>query len=104
LYYRLVTSRKTVHDSEICDEFWNKIIPLLPFPKPKRKLGRPRKDDRKTMSGIFYLLITGCQWKALPRFYRAPSTVHDDFRNGKDQAYLRAYGWPVLLSMIHKKD
>ena len=29
------------------------------------------------MSGIFSLLFTGCQWKALPRFYGAPSTVHD---------------------------
>jgi len=45
--------------------------------KPKKKSGRPRKDDRRIMSGILYVLLTGCQWKALPRFYGAPSTVHE---------------------------
>ena len=75
-----MTKRKIVHDFEISDKFWNKITPLLPLPKPKKKLGRPRKDDKKILSGIFYLLITGCQWKALPRFYGAPSTVHDRFQ------------------------
>ena len=54
--------------------------PLLPVPQPKKKSGRPRKGNRKIMSGIFYLLFTGCQWKALPRFYGAPSTVHDRFQ------------------------
>ena len=29
------------------------------------------------MNGILYLLFTGCQWKALPRFYGATSTVHN---------------------------
>lgn len=32
------------------------------------------------MSGIFYHLRTACQWKSLPRFYGAPSTVHDRFQ------------------------
>jgi len=46
-------------------------------------------DDRKAMSAIFYVLRTGCQWKALPRSIGAPSTaVHDrqymtGFRNAK---------------------
>jgi putative transposase len=54
--------------------------PLFPFPKPKKKPRRPRKDDKRILSGIFYLLRTGCQWKFLPRFYGAPSTVHDRFQ------------------------
>jgi transposase len=31
-----VTKRKTGHDYEISDEFWTKIKPLLPPPKPKK--------------------------------------------------------------------
>jgi len=50
-----VRTRKTGHDYEISDEFWNKIQFLLPLPKPKKKLGRPRENDRKIMNGIFYL-------------------------------------------------
>ena len=75
-----MTKRKIVQDYEISEDYWKKIEPLLPVPKPKKKSGRPRKGDRKIMSGIFYLLVTGCQWKALPRFYGAPSTVHDRFQ------------------------
>jgi putative transposase len=32
------------------------------------------------MTAIFYALETGCGWKALPRAFGAPSTIHDHFR------------------------
>jgi putative transposase len=32
------------------------------------------------MDGIFYVLRTGCQWKALPKGFAAPSTVHLRFQ------------------------
>ena len=65
---------------QIPDELWNRIKVLLPILKPKKKSGRPRMDDRKAMNGVFYVLRTGCQWKALPRSLGAPSTVHDRFQ------------------------
>ena len=61
-----MTKRKIVQDDEISEDYWTKIEPLLPVPQPKKKSGRPRKGDREIMSGIFYLFVTGCQWKALP--------------------------------------
>ena len=67
-------------DYQLPDELWEHIKPLLPPPKPKEKAGRPRMDDRKAMTAIFYILRTGCQWKALPRSLGAPSTVHDRFQ------------------------
>jgi len=48
--------------------------------KKKKKAGRPRMDDRKAMSAIFFVLRTGCQWNALPRSLGASSTVHDRFQ------------------------
>jgi len=75
-----MTKRKIVQDYELSEDYWKKIEPLLPVPKQKKKSGRPRKSDRKIMSDIFYLLFTGCQWKALPRSYGAPSTIHDRFQ------------------------
>ncbi len=75
-----MTKRKIVQDYEISEDYWKKIEPLLPVPKPKKKSGRPRKSGREIMSGIFYLLFTGCQWKELPRFYGASSTVQDRFQ------------------------
>ena len=73
----------------IPDVIWDRIAPLL-LPslssssthrnKKKEKTGRPRMDDRMAMSAIFYVLRTGCQWKALPRSLGASSTVHDRFQ------------------------
>jgi len=65
---------------QIPDELWERIKPLLPPPKPKKKPGRPRMDDRRAMTATFYVLRTGCQWKALPRSLGASSTVHDRFQ------------------------
>jgi transposase len=65
---------------QVPDELWEHIKPLLPPRKQKKKSGRPRMDDRQAMAAIFYLLRTGCQWKALPRSLGATSTVHDRFQ------------------------
>ena len=48
------------------DKFWRHIQPLLPkYPPPSSRGGRPRVNLRQVMDGIFYVLRTGCQWKAL---------------------------------------
>jgi len=65
---------------QLPDVLWEHMKTLLPPPKPKKKAGRPRMDDRQAMTAIFYLLRTGCQWKALPRCLGAASTVHDRFQ------------------------
>lgn len=67
---------------EFCipDELWNRIEPLLPDPRKYPDGGRPTMDRRAAMTAIFYILRTGCQWKALPRSLGASSTVYDYFR------------------------
>ena len=56
-----MAKRKIVNDYVISDNFWIIIKQLLQLPKPKKKSGRPGKDDRLILSGIFYLLLIGCQ-------------------------------------------
>lgn len=56
----------------LTDRQWDFIGPLLP---PPARTGRPRADDRRTIEGILYVLITGCRWQDLPREYGAPTTV-----------------------------
>lgn len=62
------------------DALWPHFQKVLPPPQPKPKGGRPRMDDRQALDAIFYVLRTGCQWKALPRSLGAGSTVHDRFQ------------------------
>ena len=64
----------------IPDELWERIDTLLPPEKSRPKGGRPRMPNRQAMDAIFYVLRTGCQWKALPRGLGAASTVHDRFQ------------------------
>ena len=56
------------------ESLWERVEPLLPTEGPKPKGGRPRASARKCMDGVFYVLRTGCQWKALPRCFGAAST------------------------------
>lgn len=64
----------------IPDALWERIEPLLPPRATRSKRGRPPTPDRQCMDGIFYVLRTGCHWKALPRCLGAGSTVHDRYQ------------------------
>lgn len=49
------------------DELWEAIAPHLPPEPPKPKGGRPRVDDRKALTGIIFVLLSGIPWERLPR-------------------------------------
>ena len=49
------------------DDLWTTIQPLLPPEPPKPKGGRPRASDRAALTGILFVLKTGCPWQALPK-------------------------------------
>ncbi len=38
------------------DASWQRVAPLLPPPRPKKKLGRPRADDRAALEAIVFVL------------------------------------------------
>jgi transposase len=50
----------------LSDDLWNEIAPLLPAEPPKPKGGRPRISDRQALTGILFVLRTGCPWDAVP--------------------------------------
>ena len=64
----------------IPDSLWQRIEPLLPQEQPHPKGGRPYIPARQCMDGSFYVMRTGCQWKALPKGFAASSTVHLRFQ------------------------
>jgi putative transposase len=67
------------------DEVWERVKLAIPPEPPKPKGGRPRMEERKALDAIFYLLRTGCQWKALPRCLGASSTVHERYQQWVEQ-------------------
>jgi len=65
------------------DALWKEMELLLPAEKCKGKKtrgGRPCVDVRRALDAIFYVLRTGCQWKALPRSLGSGSTAHRYFQ------------------------
>lgn len=70
----MITEKRKPYNSDLTDEQWQRIKPLLPKPA---KTGRPRSDDREVLNGIFYVLSTGCRWKDMPHDIEAsPSTCN----------------------------
>ena len=51
----------------VSDDLWAILQPILPEHINTHRFGggRARVPDRKCADGIFYVLRTGCQWKAL---------------------------------------
>jgi putative transposase len=64
----------------IPEKMWQQMHPLLPTEKEPDTPGRPPVPFRKVMNGIFFVLRTGCQWKALPGCYGSGSTAHRRFQ------------------------
>ena len=64
----------------LTDEQWTAVEPLIPKPK-KRKTGkgRPPKDPRQMLDGIFWILATGAPWRDMPARFGPWGTVYDYF-------------------------
>jgi putative transposase len=68
--------------SDLTDAEWSLIAPLMPA---RRRLGRPRRVSlRVVLDAIFYMLATGCQWRALPKEFPPRSTVQGYFYLWRD--------------------
>lgn len=78
------------YPSDLTDEEWALVEPVIP---PAKRGGRQRTVNlREVVNGIFYVLMTGCQWRALPRDLPPRSTVHE---------YLGLWEWDGTLARLH---
>jgi transposase len=83
----------------LTDQQWAFIQPLLP---PPARTGRPRADDRRTIEGVLYVLITGCRWHDLPCEYGAPTTVWRRLKRwGEDGVWERI--WRAALAALDQR-
>jgi putative transposase len=80
---REATTQSKVDYFRLPRPLWRKLKKCLPKNKRKsRRGGRPRASDRAVINAIWYVLWTGCQWKALHRdwFGVSSSVVHERFQ------------------------
>ena len=66
------------YDSDLSDQEWEVIRPLIPVNQgPGRKM---TLELREVLNAIFYVVRTGCQWRALPGDFPNWNSVYYHFR------------------------
>lgn len=72
------------YPSDLTDEQWAIMEPLIPAPRSDRG-GRPRElDMREVLNTLLDLNRSGCQWERLPHDLLPKSSVYDYFAQWRD--------------------
>src|SRR5499426_3132824 len=91
-------SRKR-YPSDLTDEQWTLVEPLLPPAKPRQRGGRPRTVERReVLNTIRYLHRSGCQWDMLPHDLLPKSTVYDYFVQWRDDGT-----WDKVVTALRER-
>jgi putative transposase len=70
------------YPTDVTDRQWDCIKEYIPAAKPG---GRPRTlDMRQVLNAILYVVVTGCQWRMLPKDYPKWPSVYTYFRTWRD--------------------
>jgi putative transposase len=85
--------------SDLTDEQWAIVEPLIPPAKQSPRGGRPRQVEmREVLNTIFYLNRSGCQWEMLPHDLLPKSTVYDYFAQWRDDGT-----WTTLVKALRER-
>jgi putative transposase len=87
---------RKAYQSDLSDEEWSFLEPLLPCPKAT---GRPKTPSaREILNAIFYVVRGGCAWRLLPHDFPPWKTVYHYFR------FWRLDGtWEKMHSALRKR-
>ena len=87
------------YPSDLTDEQWAIVAPLIPPPKSSPRGGHPRTVDmREVLNTILYLNRSGCQWDMLPHDLLPKSTAYDYFAQWRDDGT-----WAKLMQALREQ-
>ena len=104
---------RTSYSSDINDDQWKVIEPLIPPAKPG---GRPRSVDmREILNAIFYVVRSGCAWRLIPHCLLYTSDAADDLlcvdlggrriiNKKKDDDAFYPYGNQIYLILLTARN
>jgi putative transposase len=91
-------SRKK-YPSDLTDEQWAIVEPLIPPAKQSPRGGHPRTVDmREVLNTLFSLNRSGCQWDMLPHDLLPKSTVYDYFAQWRDDGT-----WAKMVKALRER-
>jgi putative transposase len=74
--------KNQIYPTDLTDRQWNCIKDLIPSAKPG---GRPRSlEMRQVINAILFIVVTGAQWRMLPKDYPKWQSVYSYFRTWRD--------------------
>lgn len=86
---------RQAYGSDVTDEEWERIHPLIPPHPPLGNL--PVIPKREIVNAIFYLTKHGCTWRGLPHDFPNWHTVYQYFR-----AWTRAGVWEEIHATLRR--
>ncbi len=90
--------KRKAYPSDLTDEQWAIVEPLIPAPRSNRG-GRPREIDmREVLNTLLYLNRSGCQWDMLPHDLLPKSSVYDYFAQWRDDGT-----WTKMLAAVREQ-
>ena len=91
-------SRKQ-YPSDLTDEQWAIVAPLIPPAKLGPRGGHPRQVDmRDVLNTLCYLHRSGCQWDMLPHDLLPKSTVYDSVAPWRDDGT-----WAKMVTVLRER-
>ena len=85
---------------ELTDEQWALVEAHLPL--STARTGRPPRDRRTQLNGIFWILSTGAPWRDLPERFGPWQTVYDHFRNWRKRGVFAAVVEALQVKLDNK--
>src|SRR5215471_3952924 len=90
---------RKIYPSDLTDEQWAIVEPLIPPAKQSPRGGRPRKVNmRAVLNTLLYLNRSGCQGEMLPHDLLPKSTVYDSFAQWREDGT-----WGKILTALRKR-
>ena len=87
------------YPSDLTDEQWAIVAPLIPPAKHSPRGGRPRKVHmREVLNTLLYLNRSGCPWEMLPHDLLPKNTAYDSFVQWRDDGT-----WAQLLKALRER-
>jgi transposase len=83
---------RTRYASDLSDEEFSLVQPLLPIRKP---LGRKPTDARDILNAVFYMVRCGCPWRYLPKEFPPFTTVQNRFYAWRDSGL-----WEQIVAVL----
>ena len=77
--HEVVNMTQVIRRYELTDAEWERLEPYFPERKAGDR-GRPKREPREMLNGIFWIARSGAAWRDLPERYGPWQTVYKRFR------------------------